>query len=402
MLDVVSSDVHKYYFDSKLHGLDWDALVRETKANITKTPNIFVANAEIVALLERLDDSHTFFVPPRNTITVDYGWQFKIVGNHCYVVGVNAGSDAERKGMRPGDDVLTIDGFTVDRASVWKLGYAMNVLMPLTSIALDLRDPAGKNFHSDVASDVRKHKVIMGMDNGGRDTAEQRRALEDDWRRIRAQYKEFGPELMILRIPAFVQTDIVVDNLIKKARDHKTLIVDLRGTPGGLEASVMDYLGDLFDHDLKIGDRVGRDKTKPLMVKSNRHNAFTSNLIVLVDSETASAGEIFARAVQIEKRGTILGDQSSGKTMEANHYPHSTGNNPVYFYGTSVTVADIVMADGKSLEHIGVVPDKIMLPTAADIAAGRDTVLAQAAEMAGVKLTPEDAAKLFPRETPHE
>jgi C-terminal processing protease CtpA/Prc len=225
---------------------------------------------------------------------------------------------------------------------------------------------------------------------------------EDAWGRIRAQYKEFGPELMVLRIPAFGQTGIDVDNLIKKARNHKTLIVDLRGTPGGLEVSVMDYLGDIFDHDLKIGDRVGRDKTRPLMVKCNRHDTFVGHLIVLVDSETASAGEIFARVVQIEKRGTIVGDHSSGMTMEANHYAHRTGNDPVYFYGVSVTVSKIVMADGKSLEHIGVVPDKIILPTAAEIAAGRDPVLAQAAEMAGVKLTPEDAAKLFPRETPHE
>jgi C-terminal processing protease CtpA/Prc len=161
---------------------------------------------------------------------------------------------------------------------------------------------------------------------------------------------------------------------------------------------MLAYLGDVFDQDFKASDLVTRTKTQPLMVKSNHHALFSGNLIVLVDSETASAGEIFSRVVQLEHRGTILGDRTSGQVMASQHFEHELTSNVTYIYGDSVTVSDMIMSDGKSLERTGVTPDRTLLPTASDLFNKRDTVLSSSSESAGVALSPEDAAKIFPKQ----
>ena len=81
--------------------------------------------------------------------------------------------------------------------------------------------------------------------------------------------------------------------------------------------------------------------------------------------------------------------------MTSRMFPHKIGMGAVAFYATSVTVGDVRMSDGASLEKAGVQPDEMILPTPADLAARRDPVLAAAIAMAGGSMTSEEAGRLF-------
>jgi len=52
---------------------------------------------------------------------------------------------------------------------------------------------------------------------------------------------------------------------------------------------------------------------------------FNGKLVVVVDRESASASEIFAEVVQSEKRGTVVGDLSSGRVMDLKLMPEEAG-----------------------------------------------------------------------------
>jgi len=67
-------------------------------------------------------------------------------------------------------------------------------------------------------------------------------------------------------------------------------------------------------------------------------------------------------------------------------------------FGIVATAADLITADGKSLEQVGVTPDVLMLPTPADMSAHSDPVLAHAASLLGVSLDPRKAGQMFPAE----
>lgn len=205
----------------------------------------------------------------------------------------------------------------------------------------------------------------------------------------------FGDQLLIWKMHEFDLEDSEIDGVMSKARKHKALILDLRGNGGGWLTTVTRLLANLVDHDVKIGDLKTRKETKPMVAKSRGEKAFNGKLTILTDSGSASAAEVLARTIQLEKRGTVIGDQTAGAVMTAQHYHDQSGFDVVVFFGVSITVADLIMPDGISLEHRGVTPDQVRLPTAEDLAAERDVVLSYAASLEGVTLDPVQAYKFF-------
>jgi C-terminal processing protease CtpA/Prc len=121
-------------------------------------------------------------------------------------------------------------------------------------------------------------------------------------------------------------------------------------------------------------------------------------VVAVVDAQSGSAAEVLAYLLQMRQRGTVVGDRTAGAVMESRGYQHTVGNEVVVFYYMSVTVADLVFADGTRLEDRGVIPNEIVLPSGADLAARRDPALARAITIAGHSLTPEAAGDLFPPE----
>jgi C-terminal processing protease CtpA/Prc len=391
-------NVKKHYYDPKFHGVDIDARFHQEDEKILAADSLSVSFGDIAGFLDSLNDSHTFFNPPARPYRIDYGYRMQMYGEDCFVTRVRPGTDAESK-LHPGDQVLGYNKYNVTRDDFWKMSYYFNSLSPMRVSMLEIRDPAGQTRDLTIDAKVRELKKVLDLtgQGGGDDFWDMIREEQNSGHNMRQRWVDAG-DVMIWKMPEFFVEDREVDHIFDDARKHKTLILDLRGNPGGAVTTLDRVIGNLFDHDVKIADRVGRKALKPEIAKKRGNDPFAGKLIVLVDSKSASCAELFPRVMQLEHRGTIIGDRTQGAVMEAVHYGGSQGADTKIFYGFSITEADLTMKDGKSLEHTGVTPDEIILPTAQDLASGRDPVLARALELAGYKVDPVAAGKMFPFE----
>jgi len=277
------------------------------------------------------------------------------------------------------------------------LNFIFTVLRPQPGLAVVVATPNGERREVQLAASMRKTQEIRDLTGWG--IFDYLRDIENQIRDDRMRWVEVE-DVMVLKFPHFAYSESEVDDVMKKARKRSGLVIDLRGNGGGSVETLRAFLGNFFDHEVKIGDRVTRNNTKAINAHSEGKHAFRNKLVIVTDSSSGSASEVLARVVQIEKRGVVVGDRSAGAVMEARHNQYKIGLGTILPYGASITEADLIMTDGKSLERVGVTPDEVLLPSGADLAAGCDPVLARAVELAGAKISPEAAHNLFPIQWP--
>ncbi|HEX7955984.1 MAG TPA: S41 family peptidase [Pyrinomonadaceae bacterium] len=396
-LRVIKDDIKKNYYDPTFRGIDLDAHFQAAEAKMKQAQSLGQLFGIIAQALLDFNDSHLVFIPPARSARYDYGWRMQMLGDRCFITAVRPGSDAEAKGLKPGDEILGLDGFRPTRETHWKMQYAYHALRPQPGVRLAVAGPDGRQRQVDVLTKVTQGKRVMDLTD--QDLNVYIREVEDDERERRegSRAVEVGQDLLVWKLESFSLSEAEVDDAMSKARKHKSLVLDLRGNGGGAEKTLLRMLGNVFDRDVKVGDIKRRKEAKELVAKTRGgDNVFKGDLVVLVDSGSGSAAELFARVVQLEKRGTVLGDRTAGAVMRSRFHQHESGIDVVAPYGANVTDADIMMTDGKSLEHVGVTPDKVLLPAAADMAAGRDPVLTAAAELVGVRIEADKAGALFP------
>ena len=131
----------------------------------------------------------------------------------------------------------------------------------------------------------------------------------------------------------------------------KSLIVDLRGNPGGLLTTCVE-ISDRFLACGTIVSTKGRLSGDNMVEQATYAKTWSMPLVVLVDGDSASASEIFAAAIQENERGVVVGAKSYGKGSVQTHFPLSAIGGDL-----RLTTALFYSPTGRKMAGEGVTPD---------------------------------------------
>lgn len=166
---------------------------------------------------------------------------------------------------------------------------------------------------------------------------------------------------------------IKVLNDLKAEGDYKGIILDLRDNPGG-ELTAAVKVADQF---LGKGTVVTiRDRDGVVQVEESDAATLNLPLVVLVNSNSASASEIVAGAIQDYQAGTLVGSKTFGKGVVQTIYPIDGTT------GLKLTTSKYFTPNGRDIHKKGITPDVVVEQPEGDT----DVQLARAKEIMRSKL----------------
>ncbi|HSU26142.1 MAG TPA: S41 family peptidase [Pyrinomonadaceae bacterium] len=241
-----------------------------------------------------------------------------------YVVSAYPGSPAASKGLRFGDRIVSIDG------------------EPASGLG---SDSVSEKIRGRVGSVLRLS--VERASNGQTETVELKRSRVPQPSVTDAFMLRPGVGFIALTGGFTFSTAAEFDQALRALHRQgmKSLIVDLRGNPGGILEQAVKVAERFLPSGSVIVTQKGRSRYDNRVWKSANLSPETLPVTVLVDGDTASASEIVAGALQDHDRALIVGERTFGKGLV-----QSVMDLPIGA-GLTLTTARYYTPSGRSIQR---------------------------------------------------
>jgi carboxyl-terminal processing protease len=296
-------------FETRLAVNTLEDAVREFKHELLATGSLDLKPA--IVLIEYLCgacnslDDYTTFVTPRqrleweadmNGVFVGIGVDVVVIDGKLFVAEVYPNSPATGRVLK-GDEIVAIDG---------------SLPSPLTieAAAARLQGESGKLVDL----------VLMRMVADSSDRIEKREQIE---RRlvelpnvvvgVADPMIQVPPTIGYIRVLGFTPQKTahkLREAILNLPREAKVVILDLRGNLGGSFREAVQAAEMFLTDDVIVFTQT---RAKETAHRAKNSDPFTMPLVILVDSDTASAAEVFAGALKDNGRAKLVGQSTYGK-----------------------------------------------------------------------------------------
>lgn len=289
-------------------------------------------------------DPHSEYFPPKEygEFTSETTGKFGGVGievdgrgEFLTVISPIEGGPAEAAGIKPGDEIIAIDGQDAKGITLEKSVRLMRG-DPGTKVVLTIRRPSENNKILKVPlvrAEIRVPSVNWeALPNGVA------------WLRIKQFQEKTHDELV----------DAIGKVKGKLGGKISGVVLDMRRNPGGLVNQAVAVADEFLDKGVIFSMRGQNGKTLEESRAGSGGALVNVPVAVLVDEASASAAELVAGALQDSKIGVVVGVQTFGKGSVQSIFELPGGA------GLKLTTARYYTPSGRSIQAQGIEPDLVV------------------------------------------